>query len=87
MMAGLRPKIRATKRTRAKVKKAEGELKKQRDDLGRFRRFLPTLMLKKQQLQVEIHRVEQLILQKKWEHKQQHLQQKAEFPMKHYNQD
>jgi V/A-type H+-transporting ATPase subunit D len=38
----------------AKVKYTKNELKKQRDDLGRYRRFLPTLQLKKRQLQSEV---------------------------------
>ena len=38
----------------AKIKLTKGEMKKQRDDLGQFRRYLPTLQLKKQQLQMEI---------------------------------
>ena len=36
-----------------KVKRTKNELKKQRDDLQRFSRYLPTLQLKKQQLQLE----------------------------------
>lgn len=36
------------------VKFTKGELKKQRDDLGQFQRYLPALQLKKQQLQIEI---------------------------------
>lgn len=42
----------------AKVKLTKNELKKQKDALKRFRRYLPTLQLKKQQLQIEIRRVE-----------------------------
>lgn len=38
----------------AKVKLTKGELKKQRDALKQFRRYLPTLQLKKQQLQSKI---------------------------------
>lgn len=38
----------------AKVKLTKGELKKQRDELRQFQRYLPTLQLKKQQLQMEI---------------------------------
>ena len=38
----------------AKIKFTKGELKKQRDDLKQFGRYLPTLQLKKQQLQLEI---------------------------------
>ncbi len=38
----------------AKIKLTKGELKKQRDSLRQFQRYLPTLQLKKQQLQMEI---------------------------------
>ncbi len=38
----------------AKVKLTKGELKKQRDSLSQYLRYLPTLQLKKQQLQLEI---------------------------------
>jgi V/A-type H+/Na+-transporting ATPase subunit D len=38
----------------AKIKLTKGELKRQRDDLKQFQRYLPTLQLKKQQLQLEI---------------------------------
>jgi len=38
----------------AKIKLTKGELKKQRDALKQYERFLPTLQLKKQQLQMEI---------------------------------
>jgi len=38
----------------AKIKFTKGELKKQRDALKQFQRYLPTLQLKKQQLQLEI---------------------------------
>jgi len=37
-----------------KIKLTKGELKKQRDGLRQFQRYLPTLQLKKQQLQMEI---------------------------------
>lgn len=37
-----------------KIKLTKGELKKQRDALRQYRRYLPTLQLKKQQLQMEI---------------------------------
>ncbi len=43
----------------AKIKLTKNELKKQKDALKRFRRYLPTLQLKKQQLQMEIRTVEQ----------------------------
>ena len=42
----------------AKLKLTKTSLKKQRDDLKRFQRFLPTLELKKEQLIVEMRRVE-----------------------------
>lgn len=42
----------------AKIKLTKNELKKQKDALKRFRRYLPTLQLKKQQLQMEIRRIE-----------------------------
>lgn len=38
----------------AKIKLTKGELKRQRDTLKQLRRYLPTLQLKKQQLQLEI---------------------------------
>jgi V/A-type H+-transporting ATPase subunit D len=41
------------------VKLTKNELKKQKDALKRFQRYLPTLQLKKQQLQMVIRRVEQ----------------------------
>lgn len=40
----------------AKIKLTKGELKKQRDALAQYQRYLPTLQLKKQQLQLEILR-------------------------------
>jgi len=40
----------------AKIKLTKGELKRQRDALAQYRRYLPTLQLKKQQLQLEIVR-------------------------------
>ena len=42
----------------AKIKLTKNELKRQKDDLARFNRYLPTLQLKKQQLQIEIRKVE-----------------------------
>lgn len=42
----------------AKLKLTKNELKKQKDSLKRFLRYLPTLQLKKQQLQMEIRRIE-----------------------------
>ena len=42
----------------AKVKHTKTALKAQRDSLRRFERYLPTLQLKKQQLQMEVRQVE-----------------------------
>lgn len=39
----------------SKVKLTKGELKQQRDTLKQFKRYLPTLQLKKQQLQMKIN--------------------------------
>jgi V/A-type H+-transporting ATPase subunit D len=41
----------------AKIKFTKNELKTQKDALKRFLRYLPTLMLKKQQLQMEIRKI------------------------------
>jgi len=41
-----------------KIKYTKNELKKQKDNLKRFTRYLPTLDLKKQQLQVEIRHIQ-----------------------------
>ncbi len=42
----------------SKIKLTKNELKKQKDQLKRFQRYLPTLLLKKQLLQVEVRQVE-----------------------------
>lgn len=42
----------------AKIKYTKTELKQQRDALRRFERYLPTLQLKKQQLQLEVRQLE-----------------------------
>ena len=42
----------------AKIKLTKNELKVQKDALKTYRRYLPTLMLKKQQLQMEIREIE-----------------------------
>ena len=47
-----------------KIKLTKAELKKQRDDLRMFERYLPTLQLKKQQLQTEILRWNALLQEK-----------------------
>jgi V/A-type H+-transporting ATPase subunit D len=46
-----------------KIKLTKNELKKQKDALKMYRRYLPTLMLKKQQLQAEIRATEARILE------------------------
>lgn len=43
----------------AKIKHTKNELKAQRDALRRFKRYLPTLLLKKQQLQMEMRQLDQ----------------------------
>jgi V/A-type H+-transporting ATPase subunit D len=49
----------------AKIKFTKGELKRQRDALKQYKRFLPTLQLKKQQLQMEILHQYNLLAEKK----------------------
>jgi V/A-type H+-transporting ATPase subunit D len=51
----------------AKIKYTKNELKAQRDALTRFTRYLPTLQLKKQQLQMELRRLEAQIAEKRGE--------------------
>lgn len=48
-----------------KIKLTKGELKYQRDALRQYQRYLPTLQLKKQQLQMEILRQISLLEEKK----------------------
>jgi len=48
----------------AKIRFSKGELKKQRDSLKQYRRYLPTLQLKKQQIQMEILR-QHIVLQER----------------------
>src|SRR6056297_1570680 len=54
----------------AKVKYTKNELKAQRDALTRFTRYLPTLQLKKQQLQMELRTLETQIEAKRGEEEQ-----------------
>jgi len=49
----------------AKIKLTKGELKKQRDALRQYERYLPTLQLKKQQLQLEILQQSSLLAEKR----------------------
>lgn len=48
----------------AKIKLTKNELKTQKDALKRFERYLPTLILKKQQLQLVVRRIEAEIREK-----------------------
>jgi len=57
----------------AKIKLTKGELKRQRDSLKQFRHYLPTLQLKKQQLQMKILEARNLM-----EERQKVLQKKVE---------
>jgi len=45
----------------AKIRLTKNELKKQKEDLKRYRRYLPMLQLKKKQLQLEIIKIYQAI--------------------------
>ena len=56
----------------AKIKFTKNELKKQKDELKRFQRYLPTLVLKKQLLQMEIRQVEVQIKEKRLERENIH---------------
>jgi V/A-type H+-transporting ATPase subunit D len=47
----------------AKIKLTKNELKQQRDALKRYQRYLPTLQLKKQQLQLEVRHVREVLAQ------------------------
>ena len=51
----------------AKIKLTKNELKTQRDALKRFQRYLPTLQLKKQQLQMEMRKLDLEISKKRQE--------------------
>jgi V/A-type H+-transporting ATPase subunit D len=53
----------------AKLKKTKNELKAQREALRRYHRFLPTLELKKQQLQREVRRAEVALLERSTQEK------------------
>ncbi|MCK5707899.1 MAG: V-type ATP synthase subunit D [Candidatus Aureabacteria bacterium] len=48
----------------AKIKLTKNELKKQKDELKRFERFLPTLQLKKQQIQMELMKAKKAVEEK-----------------------
>lgn len=47
-----------------KIKLTKGELKRQRDALAQYERYLPTLQLKKQQLQAEILQQQNILKEK-----------------------
>ena len=53
----------------AKIKYTKNELKFQRDSLARFQRYLPTLQLKKQQLQMEMRKMDKQIVEQMEEEK------------------
>lgn len=53
-----------------KIKHTKNELKTQRDALRRFERYLPTLQLKKQQLQVELRQLDARIEARRAEQQQ-----------------
>ena len=55
-----------------KIKLTKGELKRQRDALKQYQRYLPTLQLKKQQLQIEILHQSYFLEQKKREEEVKH---------------
>ena len=75
----------------AKIKLTKNELKKQKDALKMFKRYLPTLQLKKQQLQVEIAGVQEKAdaIMAELDRFQKHLDSwvalySEEFPFKEY---
>ena len=49
----------------AKVKLTKNALKAERDALKRFQRYLPTLLLKKQQLQMEMRTLQEKVMAKR----------------------
>ena len=53
----------------AKIRLTKSELKKQREALKMYTRYLPTLQLKKQQLQMEVNRVQGVMEKEKEEAK------------------
>lgn len=59
------PAGRQVARGEVKIKLTKGELKRQRDALKQYQRYLPTLQLKKQQLQIEILHQLDLLREKK----------------------
>jgi len=54
----------------ARIKYTKNELKAQRDALKRYERYLPTLQLKKQQLQLEVRRLDALVRDKEREERE-----------------
>jgi V/A-type H+-transporting ATPase subunit D len=54
----------------AKIKLTTQELKRQRSDLKRYRRFLPTLVLKKLQIQIELNKVKRALSKREEEEKE-----------------
>ena len=56
-----------------KLKLTKGELKRQKDDLRRFERFLPMLQLKKQQLQVQRRQMDEH-LKRTWDERERRVE-------------
>lgn len=56
----------------AKVKLTKNALKAERDALKRFKRYLPTLLLKKQQLQMEMRTLQAKVIAKRKEEEALH---------------
>ncbi|MFH1777731.1 MAG: V-type ATP synthase subunit D [Candidatus Omnitrophota bacterium] len=61
----------------AKIKLTKGELKKYRDNLQQYLRYLPTLQLKKQQLQLEIVREARKLMAQRQSEEKKHQQIKT----------
>jgi len=60
----------------AKIKLTKGEIKRRRDALSQYQRYLPTLQLKKQQLQIEILHVNEILQDRR--HRQERERQAAQ---------
>jgi len=58
-----------------KIKLTKGELKRRRDALGQYQRYLPTLQLKKQQLQREVLQLSEVLQDRR--HRQERERQAA----------
>ncbi len=65
----------------AKVKLTKNELKLQRDALKRFERYLPTLQLKKQQLQLEVRQAREKLAELEEQDRQDVLEHSADLAL------